>query len=159
MASIAAGIANGVGTVGVAPDAKLLLAQVGSGGTTVGINMAAVLQAMAWADTKGANVINLSLGSTYDANFKAQTVQIAPGIYKAPATYGSMYGNKVSDLTAFATATKSAVIVASAGNSGTGYAQFPGAFATQTDASGNLLLGGRVPLFILENKDDDNGNP
>lgn len=157
MASIAAGIANGVGTVGVAPDAKLLLAQVGAGGTTTGINMASVLQAMTWADAKGANVINLSLGSTYDVNFKAQTVQIAPGIYKAPSTYGSMYGNKVSDLTAFATATKNAVIVASAGNSGTGYAQFPGAFATQTDSKGNLLLGGRVLIVGNVKSDGKNG--
>jgi hypothetical protein len=156
MASIAAGVANGTGTEGVAPDAKLLLAQVGSGGTTTGVNMQAVLQAMTWADSKGANVINLSLGSTYDTNFKAQTVQIAPGVYKAPATYGSMYGNKTADLLAFANASKNAVIVASAGNSGTGYAQFPGAFATQTDANGNLLLGGRV-LIVGNVKSDGKG--
>lgn len=165
MASIAAGISNNKGTVGVAPDAKLLLAQEGQGGTTSGINMAAVLQAMAWADAKGANVINLSLGSTYDTNFKAGTTLIAPGIYKANPIYtntktgslASIYGNTISDITAFASATKSAVVVASAGNSGTGYAQFPGAFATQTDANGNLLLGGRV-LIVGNVKSDGKGN-
>lgn len=157
MASIAAGVANGTGTEGVAPDAKLLLAQAGSGGTSTGISMSAVLSAMTWADSKGANVINLSLGSTYDSNFKSQTVQIAPGIYKAPATYGSMYGNKTADLMAFANASKNAVIVASAGNSATGYAQFPGAFATQTDANGNLLLGGRV-LIVGNVKQDASKN-
>lgn len=156
MASIAAGVANGSGTQGAAPGAKLLLAQVGAGGTMPNVNMSAVLQAMSWADSKGADVINLSLGSTYDSNFKAQTVQIAPGIYKAPTTYGSMYGNKTSDLLAFANASKNAVIVASAGNSATGYAQFPGAFATQTDANGNLLLGGRV-LIVGNVKGDGKG--
>jgi hypothetical protein len=164
MASIAGGVANNSGTVGVAPDAKLLLAQVGSGGTTTGVSMASVLQAMTWADSKGATVINLSLGATYDANFKAGTTMMAPGIYRADPRYtntstgamASVFGNKISDINAFATATRSSVIVASAGNSGTGYAQFPGAFATQTDANGNLLLGGRV-LIIGNVKADGKG--
>jgi len=161
MASIAAGVADGSGTVGVAPDAKLLLAQVGSGGTTAGINMAAVFQAMTWADSKGANVINLSLGSRYDSNFVGGTTQIAPGVYKANQAYGrvttgtlaSLYGNTLSDAKAFANASKNAVIVASAGNSATAYAQFPGAFATQTDANGNLILGGRVLIVGNVQKD------
>jgi subtilisin family serine protease len=156
MASIAAGIANGSGTVGVAPDAKLLLAQVGVGGLSPSVSLASAYTAMSWADSMGANVINLSMGSTYDTNFKNGTTMIAPGIYKANPAYtnynaktgtttlASLYGTTVATVNAFATASKNAVIVASAGNSGTGYAQFPGAFATQVDANGNLLLGGRV---------------
>lgn len=152
MASIAASVANNSGTVGVAPDAKLLLAQVGAGGLSTSVSLDTAYKAMSWADSKGANVINLSMGATYDANFKAGTTMIAPGIYKANPLYtntktgtlASLYGISYSSLTAFATASKNAVVVASAGNSATGYAQFPGAFATQVDANGNLIMGGRV---------------
>jgi len=157
MASIAAGISNNKGTVGVAPDAKLLLAQVGAGGLSPSVDINSAYKAMTWAESKGANVINLSLGSTYDPAFKAGTTMIAPGIYKANPLYtnydtktgavtslASLYGSSFDRSLLFATATKNAVIVASAGNSATGYAQFPGQFATQTDADGNLLMGGRV---------------
>lgn len=159
MASIAAGISNNKGTVGVAPDAKLLLAQVGTGGLSPSVDINSAYKAMAWAESKGAHVINLSLGSTYDANFIAGTTMIAPGIYKANSLYtgvngagttgavpylASLYGATYDSRLPFATSTKNAVIVASAGNSATGYAQFPGQFATQTDADGNLLMGGRV---------------
>lgn len=144
MASIIAGLDNGRGTVGVAPDAKLLLAQVGNGGSTTYINMTAVKSAMAWADTMGAHVVNLSLASTYDSTFKKEMKQVSQGIWQAPARYGSMYGNKQNDLTSFASANKNSVIVAAAGNQGLAYAAFPAAFATQTDAKGELYLGGRV---------------
>lgn len=157
MASIAAGKSNNAGTVGASPDAKLLLAQVGAGGVSPSVSTDLAFTAMAWAESKGADVINLSLGSTYDSNFKAGTTMMAPGIYKANQAYtnynkktgaitslASLYGSNYATLMPFATSTKKAVIVASAGNSATGYAQFPGAFATQTDANGNLLMGGRV---------------
>lgn len=168
MASIAAGAANGSGTVGVAPDAKLLLAQAGNGGTTSSIDMASVRKAMTWADAQGATVINLSLGSTYDSTFKANTVQIAPGIYRADPKYGraatlsssayyaALYSQSLADMVAFTSATRNAVVVASAGNSASGYAQFPGAFATRTDANGNLLMGGRV-LIVGNVKGDGKG--
>ena len=82
---------------------------------------------------------------------------VSPGIYRAAAGYTSLYSNTKADLQNFALASKNAVIVASAGNSATGYAQYPGAFATQTDANGNLLLGGRV-LIVGNVKQDTKGN-
>ncbi len=161
MASIAAGRLDSYGTVGVAPDAQLVLAQANSsissanGLAMAGINNSAVLKGMTWAEAQGATVINLSLGSTYDSTFKSKTTLLdsnVPGIYVAPSSYTStktgglnyLYGTSLKDVQAFAGATKNSVIVAAAGNSGTPYAQFPGAYATQTDANGNLVLGGRV---------------
>ena len=158
MASIAAGRLDGWGTVGVAPDAKLVLFQAGSsissssGLTGNGINMDAVLRGMTLAEQAGASVINLSLGSNFDSAFKATTVEVSPGIFRAPSNYNStvtggksyLYGNSMKNVAAFANATSKSVIVISSGNAGTKYAQVPAAFATQTDANGNLLMGGRV---------------
>ena len=158
MASIAAGRLDGWGTVGVAPDAKLVLFQAGSsisssnGLTGTGINMDAVIKGMTLAEQAGASVINLSLGSNFDSAFKATTVQVSPGIFRAPSNYNSttsggksyLYGNSMKNVAAFANATSKSIIVISSGNAGTKYAQVPAAFATQTDANGNLLMGGRV---------------
>lgn len=158
MASIAAGRLDGNGTVGVAPDAKLVLFQAGSsisssnGLVGTGINMDAVIRGMTLAEKAGASVINLSLGSNFDPNFQAGTVQVSPGIFRAPNNYNSaatggksyLYGTTMKSVAAFANATSSAVIVVASGNAGTKYAQMPAAFATQTDANGNLLMGGRV---------------
>jgi subtilisin family serine protease len=158
MASIAAGRLDGWGTVGVAPNAQLLLAQANSsvssanGLAGAGIDMTAVLKGMTWAESRGASVINLSLGANYDSTFKATAVEVSPGIFRAPSNYTSvargsfahLYGSTVKDMMAFANATKSSVIVAAAGNSSAKFAQFPAAYATQTDANGNLIMGGRV---------------
>jgi hypothetical protein len=153
MASIIAGKFDNNGTVGIAYDAKLLLAQVGqgviySGGKWTysdnGISATAINSALTWAEANGATVANMSLGSSYDATFQKGVTQLSTGLYKAPTAYGSMYGNRAADLSAFANASKSMVLVASAGNDGLPYAQFPGAYATQVDTKGNLLLGGRM---------------
>jgi len=145
MASIVAGARNGVGTVGVAPDARLLLAQVGFGGTNTYFNMTAMRSAMTWADQKGAHVVNISASTNFDTVFRRDIRQLAqPGVFQAPATYGSLYGQSQTTLNQFAAANKNSVIVAAAGNQGLPYAAFPGAFATQVDSQGKLLLGGRM---------------
>jgi len=143
MAGIAAGSRNNSGTVGVAPDAMLLLAQVSEGGLAGTINGQAVARAIDWASASGATVINLSFGSTYDANFQKALTRNADGTWKAPANYGSMYGQ--TSLNAYKVGTdRGSIIVAAAGNQGLAYAQFPGAFATQVDSAGKLVLGGRM---------------
>jgi subtilisin family serine protease len=158
MASIAAGKLDGWGTVGVAPDAQLVLFQANSsvssstGLAGPGINMDAVLRGMTLAEKAGASVINLSLGSNYDPTFIKTTVEVSPGIFRAPNNYNSavtggksyLYGTTMKSVAAFANATSTPVLVVASGNAGTGYAQMPAAFATQTDANGNLLMGGRV---------------
>ena len=148
MAGIAAGALNNSGTVGVAPDAKLLLGQVGQGGTSPSVSMAAVVSGIDWASSLGATAINLSLGSSFDPTFQKGMVLLNPGVagvWKAPALYGSMYGQSKSTLNGFAVGTnRGSIIVAAAGNQGLPYAQFPGAFATQVDSTGKLILGGRM---------------
>ena len=148
MTGIAAGANNGAGTVGVAPDAKLLLGQVGQGGTMTSVEMAAVYKGIDWASALGATVINLSLGSAFDTNFQKQITLLnasQSGIWKAPAAYGSMYSYTIKEVNAFAVGTnRGSIIVAAAGNQGLPYAQFPGAFATQVDSTGKLVLGGRM---------------
>lgn len=155
MASIIAGVADNNATVGVAPDAKLLLAQVGQGVTYnsttktwtysgTGISAPSLNSALTWAEANGATVANMSLGSSYDKTFQKGVTLLGTGLYKAPVSYGSMYGNTTKELNAFAGASKSMVLVAAAGNDGLPYAQFPGAYATQVDKSGNLVLGGRM---------------
>jgi len=148
MSGIAAAANNGVGTVGVAPDARLLLGQVGQGGTMTSVEMAAVYKGIDWASGLGATVINLSLGANFDTNFQKQMTLLnsgVTGIWKAPASYGSMYSYSIKDVNAFAVGTnRGSIIVAAAGNQALPYAQFPGAFATQVDSTGKLVLGGRM---------------
>lgn len=144
MASVAAGtLGGGVGTVGVAYNASLLLGQVGQGGNMPQIDTAAVIRGLNWAEQNGATVVNMSFGSTFDSTYVAGTQQIATGVYQGNSRYGVMYG-QAATFKAYQTSTnKSSVIVASAGNQGLAYAAFPGAFATATDAQGNLAFGGR----------------
>lgn len=145
IAGVAAGARNGSGTIGVAPDAQLLLGQVGQGGTSPSIEMAAVVKGIDWASANGATVINLSLGSTFDATFRAGMTQNTDGTWKAPALYGSLYGTSYSNVTGFAVGTnRGSIIVAAAGNQGLPYAQMPAAYATQVDANGKLIMGGRM---------------
>jgi hypothetical protein len=144
MASAAAGALNGgVGTVGAAYNASLLLGQVGQGGNMPNIDTTAVIKGMNWAEANGAAVINMSFGSSYDANFVAGTKQIATGIYQGNPAYGAMYG-QAATFKAYQTSTnKSSVVVIAAGNDGLPYASYPAAFAAATDSQGNLTFGGR----------------
>ena len=146
MASTAAGALNGgVGTVGVAYNASLLLGQVGQGGNMPNIDTAAVIRGLNWAEDNKAVVVNMSFGSSYDKSFIDGTRQIATGVYQyqGPLAYGPMYG-QVSTFKAYKTSTnKSSVVVIASGNNGTPYASFPAAFAAATDSLGNLTFGGR----------------
>lgn len=145
MAGIAAGALNNNGTVGVAYDARLLLGQVGQGGTSPSIEMAAVIKGIAWASQNGAHVINLSLGSMFDPTFVKNTVKNADGTWRAPANYGSLYGTSYSNVLGMKVGTdRGSIIVASSGNQGLAYAQMPAAYATQVDANGKLLMSGRM---------------
>lgn len=153
MAGIAAANLNfdptgkiGLGTVGVAPDAKLLLGQVGQGGSSTYVSLSAIKAGIDWASANGATVINLSLGSSFDTTWQNGVKALSTaGTFQAPKPYTSMYGMTQADVQAFAVGTnRGSIIVAAAGNQALPYSQFPGAFATQVDASGKLILGGRM---------------
>ena len=93
MSSVIAGKRDGgSATVGVAPDAQLILAQVGAGGTSTGINATAATTALGWMQTMGADVVNMSFGSTFDNTFQSQIKQLSDGTWQAPTKYGSLYG-------------------------------------------------------------------
>lgn len=146
MASVAAASANGTGTVGVAPAATLLLAQAGAGGTNMTMSESAVYRAVDWLSANRADIINLSLGATYNTNF-TKTVQrsTTTGIYFAAPSLGVNNGAATTVINNYKLATdRGSIIVASAGNQGLGYSAFPGMYATRTDANNRLVLGGRM---------------
>lgn len=148
MASIAAGNRGGIGTMGVAPDAKLLLAQVGPGANSTLINSSAVYRAIDWASNNRADIINMSFGATFESKFvtsvKRNTVT---GVYFSPNNYGVNYGATSDVINYYTTATnRGSILVAAAGNQGLGYSEFPGMYATRTDPNGRLLLGGKMVI-------------
>ena len=116
VAGIVASAANGVGNTGVAPGASLLAVKVldasGSG------SYSAVGSGISYAASKGARVINMSLGGS-----SASSTLIAPLQQAAPT----------------------AVIVAAAGNSGNALAPgYPAAYATQAGIVGSMIIVGSV---------------
>ena len=138
MASIAAGAANNSGTVGVAPDSRLILAQVGLGGTNLEINPSAIKYALDWVSVQKATVINMSFGSAFDSLYTSR-VRYDP---LSKSYIGTGIGNTISD---YKIATdRGSILVTSAGNQGLPYSQIPAVYAVQTDASGRLVLGGRA---------------
>jgi hypothetical protein len=150
MASIAAGAANGSGTVGVAPDAKLLLAQAGPGGANTAINARSVASALDWLSSSGATVINLSMGAAYSPTFiNSVKLNTRTGIYST--TLPTMDASIADYQTA---ARRGSVIVASAGNQGLSYVQMPAIFASQTNTNNQLMLGGR--MIIVGSVDANN---
>lgn len=147
MASIVAGNKDGRGTVGVAPDAMLLLGQVGPGGTSGSISPQAVYRAIDWMSSQGVTAINMSFGYSYDPTFQKGVTRSATqtGVYFSPKQYGVNYGQNAADIQGYAVgAGRGSVLVAASGNQGLAYSAFPGVYATRTDANGNLVMGGRM---------------
>lgn len=144
MASIIAGARNNVGMVGIAPDAMLLLAQVGVGGTNSSMSEAALIRALDWTSSMGASVINLSASMTIPDSFRQSLrVNYTNGIWFAPS-YSAVFPYS-KNLYSYVLATgKNSIIVTSAGNQGLPYASYPGQFASTVNAAGNLMLGGRM---------------
>jgi len=146
MASVAAAAKNNTGAVGVAPDAKLLFAQIGTGGTNAVLSEPAMYRGLDWLSAQGATVINLSFGASYDAGFISSIYRNPmTGIYFAASRYGANYGTGSNILNLYQTATnRGSILVAAAGNQGLSFSEFPGMYATRTDSANRLVLGGRM---------------
>lgn len=116
VAGIVAAAANGVGNTGVAPGASLLPVKVLDAGGSG--SYSAVGSGISHAASKGARVINLSLGGP-----SASSTLLTP-LQQAAAT---------------------SVIVAAAGNSGNSLAPgYPAAYATQAGIVGSMIIVGSV---------------
>lgn len=137
MASIAAGARSGSGTIGVAPDAGLLLAQAGTGGTNLELNPTAVKNALGWLSTQNVAVINMSFGAAYPTSFTSRVrYDSLTRSYIGPAQDSSIADFKVAT-------DRGAILVTAAGNQGLPYSQAPAIYSVQTDVSGRLVLSGR----------------
>ena len=148
---------NNVGTQGIAYDSKAIVIKIGSGSS---VNLSAATQGLAWAADQGAVVGNVSANSNYDSKFTKNLVSVGKGVYRSTDTrydYSSgKYYNLQDPAEWKAVTDRGMIVVNAAGNQGLAVAANPGYFATVTDSSGNLLLGGRM---LIVGAADERGNP
>jgi subtilisin family serine protease len=147
---------NNTGIQGVAFDSKAIAIKIGTG-SSVSLKNAAL--GFSWAADQGAIAGNLSANSNYDTTFQKNLVSIGNGVYRSTDTrYNYSKGifyNGENPLDWKAATDKGLIIVNSAGNQGLAVPNNPGYFATVTDSSGNLLLGGKM---LIVGASDNLGN-
>jgi subtilisin family serine protease len=148
---------NNVGTQGIAYDSKAIVVKIGSGSS---VNLSAATQGLAWAADQGAVVGNVSANSNYDSTFTKNLVSVSKGVYRSTDTRynysNGQYYNLQDPAEWKAVTDRGMVVVNAAGNQGLAVSANPGYFATVTDSSGNLLLGGRM---LIVGAADERGNP
>lgn len=156
MAGIIAANSNQAGSVGVAPSAKLVLAQVGPGGTNTMMQERAIYQALDWTSQQSVAAINMSFGADYTTSITSSMIRNpTTGIYFAGSSALSM-ANPAALINNYKVATdRGVILVAAAGNQGLPYSEFPGMYATRTGVNGELVLGGRM---IVVGSVDSNNN-
>jgi len=148
---------NDQGTQGIAFDSKAIVVKIGTG---TSVNMSNAAQGLAWAADQGAVVGNVSANSNYDSTFTKSLVSVSKGVYRSTDSrynYSTgQYYNLQDPAEWKAVTDRGMVVVNAAGNQGLAVSANPGYFATVTDASGNLLLGGRM---LIVGAADQYGNP
>ncbi|CAB4130147.1 Autotransporter serine protease peptidase domain [uncultured Caudovirales phage] len=145
MISMAAGANNGTGVKGVAYNATVMAYAGGTGG---GLSKNAIASGIAWNANNGATAINLSLGLQLPtSSFGAYYASVAPGVfYRKSSTIIDPYRDTaLMPSLQYATAQGSIVVMA-AGNDGNPVPTSPANLAVATNASGQLLLGGRAVI-------------
>jgi len=142
VAGIAAASRNGVGMMGLAFDANLMIAKVTNSSM---LTMSPIIAGLDWAATNGAQVANLSSSiSLSPASISAN--QIAAGVYSTSFTNrgGVPAGIGLNAAQWGAAMKNDIVLVVAAGNDSTAYAGGISQMATTVDSKNNLLLGGRM---------------
>ena len=144
VAGIAAGEMNDKGSIGVAPDAELLIAKVTN---NTGYSFFYAKRGLVWAHQNGAVVYNMSASSNFDSGWKNNLVKHNDGMFSNNHWYYGTngYNGYVDDTKNWAVADNNqTVLTVAAGNDGLGYAAYPGLMATVTDKNGDLVLDGRM---------------
>ena len=149
VAGIAAANLDGVGTTGVAPDAKLLIGKVAYDGGYFAFNRAG--EAIEWAVNNGADVINISANTNVDRTYKDSLVEFAPGQFYSTDTRAQYatagYNNILIDgqyhwPTVNAMQNNEAVLVVSAGNQRIATSTYPGYLALNEEIGDRVLVVG-----------------
>ena len=136
VAGIAAAANNGTGVEGVAFDANLIVAKITNNGVA---NSASMIQGLSWAAANNATVANLSWSFGLPSNLSL--TQLSPGVYSSNLSTSQLSLNAQQWAAAMP---GQMIMVIAAGNDGKKTPGMQGSLATATDASGNLILGGRV---------------
>ena len=154
VAGIAAANLDGVGTTGVAPDAKLLI------GKTAWDNgyyeFSALGNGIEWAVNNGADAINVSGNYNVDTTYKRSIQSAGDGVfYSTDSRYDGVYAlegysglavddNYMLPQLTDAMSGNEAVIVFAAGNQRLDVPTFPAHYAVAENEDGELLLGGKA---------------
>jgi len=142
VAGIAAAANNGLGTQGIAYDANIAVAKITN---TSSVSMQSAQRALVWAGQYSDIVVaNLSANVNYSTAYLSAMRQVAPGMFvNTDRIYGGKNYYNLENPGSWKLPAEM-VLTVSAGNSRAGFVQSPAVFATATDASGNLVLGGRM---------------
>ena len=155
VAGIIAAEMNGAGMIGVAPDAKLMIAKVSYGDGSIHFGYAK--QATIWGRDAGAVASNLSIALPVDYYY---TITLEPDGEGSWYSTNDYYGtNGFAGAKLVAPEWKQAlgtdmVLVKAAGNAGMAYSVGINQMATATDDDGNLILDGQ--MIIVGNWDINN---
>ncbi len=163
VAGIIAGKRDGTGNHGVAFDAELVGANVdyyGFGGISKSYAQQALHDFAKLKDSNGENLnivaVNMSFNSptVFTDHNGSTVVQLSDGTYNATEITAAVnVGDGQGKYWKIAT-DNDIILVNSAGNTGHNHAGDPGIWAVETDASGNLVLGGK--MIIVGNWDGSN---
>ena len=167
VAGIIAGKKDGTGNHGVAFDADLVGANVdyyGFGGISKSYAQQALHDFAMLKDPNGENLnivaVNMSFNSptVFTDHNGSTVVQLSDGTYNATEITAAMnVGDGQAKYWKIAT-DNDIILVNSAGNTGHNHAGDPGIWAVETDASGNLVLGGKMIIVGNWNGSNVAGN-
>ena len=146
---------NGAGMIGVAPDAKLMIAKITYSDGSASFNLAK--EATAWGRNAGAVATNLSIAVEPEARYQLSLVEDGTANWYSTHWYYGQNGYAGAKLEAPSWASAlgtDMVLVKASGNAGLPYSAGINQLATATDSEGNLILDGR--MIIVGNWDTAN---